>query len=117
MTRPQKVYAPLALRMAAVFVLLLLIFTAVLGVLFNTLMQRQMIRHYSQSMQRDAHAIAQNLSELVAPSQYASLDETRFIVGEDTLGAYLNMVELLTECNVYLVDVNHSVTGYFSGVV
>lgn len=117
MTKPQKVCAPLALRMAAVFVLLLLIFTAVLGVLFNTLMQKQMIRHYGQSMQRDAHAIAQNLSELVVPSQYASLDETRFIVGEDTLGAYLNMVELLTECNVYLVDVNHSVTGYFSGVV
>ena len=117
MKKPGKVRVPLALRMAALFVLLLLIFTLVLSVAFNTLMRRQMISHYSQSMQRDAHAIAQNLSELVAPSAYATLDETRFLVGEDTLGPYLSMVELLTDCNVYLVDTNHYITGYFSGVV
>ena len=108
---------PLALRMSAMLVLLLLVFTLLLGVLYNTLMRTQMIRHYSQSMQRDAHAIAQNLSELIAPSGYAGLDETRFIVGEDTLAPYLSMVELLTDCNVYLVDSRHNLVGYFSGVV
>ena len=117
MSKSRKVRIPLSLRMAALFVLLLLIFTLVLSFTFNLLMRRQMISHYSQSMQRDAHAIAQNLSELVAPSDYAALDETRFIVGEDTLGPYLSMVELLTNCNVYLVDTNHYVTSYFSGVV
>ncbi len=112
-----KKRSSLAFRMAALFVLLLLIFALLLGLVYNTLMQGQMIRHYSLSMQRDAHAIAQNLSELIAPSRYDVLDETRFIVGEDTLGPYLSMTELLTDCNVYLVDVNHDVTGYFSGVV
>ncbi len=112
-----KTRFPLAVRLAAVFVLLLLIFTLVLGVLYNMLMRGQMIRHYSQSMQRDAHAIAQNLSELIAPSGYDVLDETRFMVGEDTLGPYLSMTELLTDCNVYLVDANHDVTGHFTGVV
>ena len=115
--RKSRVRLPLALRMSAMLVLLLLVFTLLLGLLYNTLMRRQMIRHYSQSMQRDAHAIAQNLSELVAPSGHEMLDETRFIVGEDTLTPYLSMVELLTDCNVYLVDANHYVIGYFSGVV
>lgn len=117
MSKLRKVRFPLALRLAMAFVLLLLTFTLILGILYNTLMRRQMISHYGQSMQRDAHAIAQNLSELVAPSEYELLDETRFIVGEDTLVPYLSMVELLTDCNVYLVDTSHTVTGYFSGVV
>ena len=115
--RKPGVRFPLALRMAMMLVSLLLVFTLLLGILYNALMQRQMIRHYSQSMQRDAHAIAQNLSELVAPSGYEALDETRFIVGEDTLPPYLSLVELLTDCNVYLVDSRHNVVGYFSGVV
>ena len=115
MKRPMRI--TIATRLTMLMALMLSAFTMMLTLLFNAMMTRQMISHYSQSMQRDAHAIAQNLSELVAPSDYAALDETRFIVGEDTLGPYLSMVELLTNCNVYLVDTNHYVTSYFSGVV
>lgn len=104
-------------RLLLLFMLLLITFTVVLGVLFNTLMRRQSIEHYSQSMQRHAYAISQNLSELMAPSSYDALDETRFIVSEETLAPYLAMTESLTNCNVYILDAQHNVTGYFDGVV
>jgi len=104
-------------RLLLLFMLLLIMFTVLLGVLFNTLMRRQSIDHYSQSMQRHAYAISQNLSELLAPSSYDALDETRFIVSEETLAPYLAMTESLTNCNVYILDAQHNVTGYFDGVV
>lgn len=104
-------------RLLILFTSLIVAFALILSVLYNTLMRTQMIRHYSQVMQRDAHAIAQNLSELVAPSGFDALDETRMIVSEETLAPYLTLTELLTDCNVYLVDINHDVTGSFSGVV
>ena len=104
-------------RLMLLFAALLIAFTASLGLLYNTLMRRQTIKHYSQSMQRDAYAISQNLSELLAPSSYDALDETRFIVSEDTLAPYLAMTESLTSCNVYILDSQHNVTGYFDGVV
>ena len=34
-----------------------------------------MIAHYSKTMQRNAYAISQNLSEMIAPSDYEALDE------------------------------------------
>ena len=117
MKRFTKPRMSIAIRLMGLFALLLVAFSVIQSLLFNTLMRSQMIRHYSQSMQRDAHAIAQNLSELIAPSVYDRLDETRFIVSEDTLGAYLSMTELLTNSNVYLVDTGHNITGHFSGVV
>ena len=97
--------------------ILLLIFTLLLNLLHNTRMRSQQIEHYSATMQRDAHAIAQNLSGLIVPSSYGVLDETRFIVSEDTLAPYLSFIEQLTNCNVYIIDTDHNVTGYFSGVV
>lgn len=107
----------LVFRLTGLFALLLLLFTLVLGLLYNAMMERQMITHYSQTMQRDAYAISQNLSELVAPSAYDGLDENPFIVGEDTLAPYMALIEHITSCNVYLVDAEHDVTGYFDGVV
>ena len=108
----------LTLRLMLLFSLLLAAFTVLTAVIYNALMVRQSITHHSQAMQRDAFAIAQNLSELVAPSAYdASLDETRFIVSEENLPPYLALTEQLTRCNVYLVDSHHNVTGYFDGVV
>lgn len=104
-------------RLMFLFALVLIAFAVILGVLYNTLMRRQTIEHYSQGMQRDAYAISQNLSELLVPSSYDSLDETRFIVDEDTLAPYLAMTESLTNCNVYILDAKHNVTGYFDGVV
>lgn len=68
-------------------------------------------------MQRDAYAISQNLSEMIAPSDYETLDENPFIVGEDTLAPYMALIEHITNCNVYLIDEQHHVTGYFDGVV
>ncbi len=99
------------------FLLLLITFTLILSLLFNSLLQHQLISNYNQSMQRDAYAISQNLSELIAPSGHELLDETRFIVSEDTLAPYLALIEQITSCNVYLIDTAHNVTGYFDGVV
>ena len=107
----------LASRLMLLFALLLIAFTLVVSILYNALMRREMIKHYSQTMQRDAYAIAQNLSEMIAPSHYDALDETRFIVSEDSLAPYLAFIEQLTHCSVYIVDTYHNVTGYFSGVV
>jgi len=104
-------------RLIWLFIILLIAFTLVVGILYNAQMRRQTIAHYSQAMQRDAHAIAQNLSEWIAPSHYDGLDDTRFIVSEDTLTPYLGFIEQLTNSTVYIVDPYHNVTGYFSGVV
>lgn len=113
----QALRRSISTRLTLLFVLLLAAFTLLLGLLFNTLMERQMITHYSKSMQREAYAISQNLSELVAPSSYEALDENPFIISEDMLGPYLALIEHITNCNVYLVDTQHDVTGYFDGVV
>ena len=75
------------------FLILLIAFSLILALLFNSLLQRQLISNYNQSMQRHAYAISQNLSELIAPSTYEMLDETRFIVSEDTLAPYLALIE------------------------
>jgi len=104
-------------RLMRMFALLLIVFTLIVGILYNGLLRRQTIAHYSQTMQRDAHTIAQNLSEWIAPSQYENLDDTRFIVSDDTLAPYLAFIEQLTGSTVYIVDTYHNVTGYFSGVV
>ena len=105
-------------RLMLLFSLLLIAFTLIVGILYNALMRRQSIQHYSESMKRDAYAISQNLYDLMANSSGSDvLDETRFAVSEDTLGPYLAMTEQITRCNVYLVDTNHNVTGYFDGVV
>lgn len=104
-------------RLMGLFMLLLIAFTLILMLLFNTLMRRQMITHYSETMQQDAYAISQNLSEMIVPTSYNALDETRFIVSEDTLAPYLALIEQITACNVYLVDTYHNVIGYFDGVV
>jgi len=104
-------------RLIQLFIILLILFTLIVGVLYNARLRRQTIAHYSQSMQRDAHAIAQNLSEWIAPSAYEGLDDTRFIVSDDTLTPYLGFIEQLTNSTVYIVDTYHNVTGYFSGVV
>lgn len=113
----RRLRLPIRARLMGLFALLLVAFAVVLGLLYNTLLLRQMIVHYSRTMHHDAYAISQNLSELIAPSNYQALDETRFIVGEDNLAPYLAMTESLTNCNVYLVDAAHNVTGYFDGVV
>lgn len=105
-------------RLMLLFSLLLVTFTLIVGIAYNAQMRQATIDHYGETMQRDAYAIAQNLSEIIAPSSYeASLDETRLIVSSDTLTPYLAFIEQLTNCSVYLVDTHHSVTGYFSGVV
>lgn len=115
--RRRKYFRGLAWRLMRLFAALLIVFTLLVGVLYNALMRRQTIAHYSQTMQRDAYAIAQNLSEWIAPSSYEGLDETRFIVSEESLTPYLAFIEQLTNSTVYIVDTYHNVTGYFSGVV
>lgn len=105
------------LRLMVLFMALLIVFTVIQNLLYTAVMRRQMISHYVQSMQRAAYAISQNLSELIAPSSYNGLDDTRFIVREDTLAPYLALIEQLTKCSVYLVDAQHNVTGYFDGLV
>ena len=117
MIRPKRPRRSIAAHLMLLFALLLLAFTLIGGILYNAMMRREMISHYSETMQRDAYAIAQNLSEWIAPSSHESLDETRFIVSEDTLAPYLAFIEQLTHCNVYIVDTYHNITGYFSGVV
>ena len=117
MSGRRRLRLSIASRLMLLFALLLVLFVCAVGIVYNTLMRRQTIRHYSEQMQRNAYAIAQNLSEIIAPSSYESLDETRFIVSEETLGPYLAFIEQLTNCDVYLVDTRHNVTGYFSGVV
>ena len=104
-------------RLIQLFICLLILFTIIVGLLYNSRLRKQTIAHYSQAMQRDAHAIAQNLSEWIAPSHYEGLDDTRFTVSDDTLTPYLGFIEQLTNSTVYIVDTRHNVTGYFSGVV
>ena len=118
MSAVRRPRASIMARLMLLFSLLLIAFTLIVGVLYNALMRRQSILHYSESMQRDAYAISQNLYDLMANfSGSDALDETRFAVSEDTLGPYLAMTEQITRCNVYLVDTYHNVTGYFDGVV
>ena len=112
-----RFFHSIRIRLMCLFAVLLIVFTLVLGVLYNTFHKRETIALYSQMMQRDAYAISQNMSELLAPSGYDTLDETRFIVSEDSLAPYLALTESLTKCNVYLIDAQHNVTGYFDGVV
>lgn len=107
----------LTARLMLLFALLLVFFTLMLGVLYNALLERQLVSQYSLTMQRNAYAISQNLSELIAPSAYEGLDETPFPVEEDMLAPYLALMEHITHCNVYVIDVEHNVTGYFDGVV
>lgn len=107
----------LTARLMLLFALLLIFFTLMLGVLYNALLEKQLVAHYSLTMQRNAYAISQNLSELIAPSAYNGLDETPFPVGEDTLAPYMALMEHITNCNVYVIDVEHNVTSYFDGVV
>ncbi|MEE0297874.1 MAG: HAMP domain-containing protein, partial [Christensenellales bacterium] len=107
----------LVTRLTGLFAIMLVIFTLLLTLVFNAMMEKQMINHYSKTMQRDAYAISQNLSEMIAPSSYDSLDENPFIVGEDTLAPYMALIEHITHCNAYLIDEQHHVTGYFDGVV
>ncbi|MGN0775860.1 MAG: ATP-binding protein [Candidatus Ventricola sp.] len=104
-------------RLMRLFAVLLILFTLVSGILYNSLLRSQSIAHYSESMQRDAYSIAQNLSEWIAPSIYEGLDETRLNVGDESLAPYLAFIEQLTGSTVYIVDTSHNVTGYFSGVV
>ena len=104
-------------RLMRLFAVLLILFTLVSGLLYNGLLRRQSIAHYSESMQRDAYAIAQSLAEWIAPSAYDGLDETRLNVGGESLAPYLAFIEQLTGSTVYIVDTSHNVTGYFSGVV
>ena len=101
----------LVTRLTGLFAIMLVIFTLLLMLLFNAMMEKQMITHYSKTMQRDAYAISQNLSEMIAPSSYDSLDENPFIVGEDTLAPYMALIEHITHCNVYLIDEQHHVTA------
>ena len=115
--RRKKWGGSIAWRLVGLFVALLVAFTLILSILYNAMLRRQNILHFSQTMQRDAYAIAQNLSELIAPSAYDSLDETRFVVSEDNLAPYLAFIEQLTNCDVYVIDTHHNVTGYFSGVI
>lgn len=115
---PDRFFHSIRTRLMALFAVLLLVFTLILGVLYNTLLRRETIKLYSQTMQHDAYSIAQSMSEMIAPSSYHdSLDETRFLVNEDNLAPYLALTESLTNCNVYLIDTQHNVTGYFDGVV
>lgn len=104
-------------RLTLLFALALFAFSLFQGLLYNTFVRRQTIQRYSQNMHHDAYAISQNLSELLAPSDYDGLDENRFLVSEDSLAPYLAMMESLTGCNVYIVDASHNLTGYFDGVV
>ena len=99
----------LVARLTGLFALLLMLFAVVLELLFNAMMERKMIAHYSKTMQRNAYAISQNLSEMIAPSDYEALDENPFIVGEDTLAPYMALIEHITNCNVYLIDEQHRV--------
>ncbi len=117
MKAPETGKRSIRLRLTLLFALLLVAFSVILGLLYNTLLRRQTIHRYSQTMQRDAYAISQNLSELLVPSSYDGLDENRFLVNEDTLAPYLAMMESLTNCSVYIVDASHDLTGYFDGVV
>ncbi len=105
------------LRLTLLFALSLVAFSMIHGLLYNALLRRQSIQRYSQTMQRDAYAISQNLSELLAPSSYDGLDENRYLVSEESLAPYLAMMESLTSCSVYIVDASHDLTGYFDGVV
>jgi len=105
------------MRLTLLFALSLFAFSLIHGLLYNTILRRQTIQRYSKTMHQDAYAISQNLSELLAPSDYDGLDENRFLVSEDSLAPYLAMMESLTNCNVYIVDARHDLTGYFDGVV
>ena len=104
-------------RLLSLFAIVLILFTLVSGILYNGLLRRQSIAHYSETMQRDAHTIAQNLSGIFLPADGEALDENRFIVSRETLAPYMALIEQITSCNVYLIDTSHNVTGYFSGVV
>ena len=117
MKKKGRLHLSIRLRLMVLFMALLIAFTVIQNLLYTALMRRQMISHYTLSMQRDAYAISQNLSELIAPSSYNGLDDTRFIVREDTLAPYMALIEQMTNCNVYLVDAQHNVTGYFDGLV
>ena len=51
------IHRTLAARLTGLFALLLMLFTLLLGLIFNAMMERKMVAHYSRTMQRDAYAI------------------------------------------------------------
>ena len=44
----------LVTRLTGLFAIMLVIFTLLLTLVFNAMMEKQMINHYSKTMQRDA---------------------------------------------------------------
>lgn len=114
---PFRLRRRLTLRLTAVIAFILIAFTLLSGFLYNIFMQEATVEHYSRVLQRHAYAISQNLHDLLSPGGYQSLDETRWEVSWDTLTPYLAMTEQITRCNVYLVDTQHSITGYFDGIL
>lgn len=107
----------LILRLTAIVALTLVAFTIVTSLTYNAFMRSETVEQHSRSMQRSAYVISQNLYDLIASSSYESLDDTRLSVSWDTLAPYLALTEQITRCNVYFVDTQHNITGYFDGVV
>lgn len=107
----------LTLRLTAVACIALIVFMILTSVLYNLLMKEKTVAQYSRSLQKNAFSISQNLHDLLAPEGYDSLDETRLDVSWDTLAPYLALTEQITRSNVYVVDSNHRITGYFDGVI
>ena len=55
------------------FVLTLCAFVLMLSLVFNAIMRRQTIENYSQTMQRDAYAISQNVAGMFGIKSFASI--------------------------------------------
>ena len=53
-----RIRLSISTRLMLLFVLLLLAFTAILLLQFNTMLRRETISNYSKTMQRDAYAIS-----------------------------------------------------------
>ena len=112
-----SMHRTLVARLTGLFLLLLMLFAVVLELLFNAMMERKMIAHYSKTMQRNAYAISQNLSEMIAPSDYEALMKPLSSSARIRSRRIWRWIEHITNCNVYLIDEQHRVTGHFDGVV
>lgn len=112
------VHRTLAARLTGLFALLLILFTLLLGLIFNAMMERKMVAHYSRTMQRDAYAhFAESFGNDRAVGLRNAGRESVYRRRGYAWRRIWALIEHITNCNVYLIDEQHHVTGYFDGVV
>jgi signal transduction histidine kinase len=94
----------LAIRMAAYFTAVLLLFALVVGSIFTTLFQNQTLNIYKENMEQEAWAIADTVSAMSDQMDMGPMGR------QGGYGAYLRVLEDMVAGEVWIVDESLSIT-------